>query len=637
MHSNILFRDMSRKDFCKKSLRFSMCTILSSVLAIACVNHLDDETQVGTIPISFSVKIDNKTRVTNNKFEKGDKAGLFATFHSDPISGARYIDNLKLEYGTDNSFIPEKIVFYPVGDVTLDFTSYYPYCETGIPAASSAIPVTVYPDQSDEKQHSLSDFLLAKAPDIVSSEKAVELEFTHKLSKLQITLTPKEGEDIEELLKADPHIVATGFKAKANYNLENNEFADASEESDIIPYGTWKIENGKLVGKEMIIIPQAIDPDKQSFVMEWNGKIYTCRIPEQTLEGSTQCALDITAMQNNNHILTGIIGTIKDWTTVEGKTTDNSSQTTALHIAALSFSQSDIYRVYHKGKAIAEVCKEYLKSESVNSQAITCYPLLTDEKSDLSKGTVLKLTNNGTNTPGGTISWNMEDNTFSYTQGSSSPITAIYFNDKGEVLTEKPETPNEINIISHTLRDLRSGSIKEYPIVKIGTQYWMKENLQTTSYRDGSDIKRITNLEGEAGYLYTKEEVAYFYRGDVLTYKELAPEQWKIPDMADWNLLMEYVGNAAILLETGEWGTKDNAYIATNETGFNAIPYGICSGKDDSTKLLNENEAAAYWIRGESALTLNSKAAMLISTQDAVQFQECTPETNALFVRCIKE
>ena len=80
MHSNIQIRNMSRKNFCKKSLRFSMCTILSSVLAIACVNHLDDETQVGTIPINFSVKIDNKTRVTNNQFEKGDKAGLFGPY-----------------------------------------------------------------------------------------------------------------------------------------------------------------------------------------------------------------------------------------------------------------------------------------------------------------------------------------------------------------------------------------------------------------------------------------------------------------------------------------------------------------------------------------------------------------------------
>ncbi|MDE5702188.1 MAG: hypothetical protein K2I15_07290, partial [Bacteroides sp.] len=63
----------------------------------------------------------------------------------------------------------------------------------------------------------------------------------------------------------------------------------------------------------------------------------------------------------------------------------------------------------------------------------------------------------------------------------------------------------------------------------------------------------------------------------------------------------------------------------------------ICRGKDGSTKILNDNIAAEYRIRGESDLTLNSKAAMLISTQSTVQFQECTPEINALFVRCIKE
>ena len=114
--------------------------------------------------------------------------------------------------------------------------------------------------------------------------------------------------------------------------------------------------------------------------MEWNGQIYTCKMPELTLESSTQCALNITAMQTNSHILTGVISTIKDWTTVEGKTTDNNDQTTALHIAALSFSESDIYRVYHKGKAIAEICKEYLKSETINSQAITCYPIQTNGK-----------------------------------------------------------------------------------------------------------------------------------------------------------------------------------------------------------------------------------------------------------------
>ncbi|WP_300852019.1 fimbrillin family protein [uncultured Bacteroides sp.] len=628
---------MSRENFNKKNLKLLVYSFLLPTLIAACVNKIDNEIQTSTVPINFSVKINNTTRVINNTFEKGDKAGLFATFHSEPISGERYIDNLKLEYGTNNTFIPEKIVFYPVGDVSLDFISYYPYRDTGVPVASSIIPVAVYPDQNDKTKYSLSDFLLAKASNIENSEAPVELEFTHKLIKLQITISPKEEKDINELLKSNPHIIATGFKTQANYDLEKNEFTNVSKETDIIPYGTWKIENGKLVGKEFIVIPQTIGPNNQSFVMEWNGQIYTCKMPELTLESSTQCALNITAMQTNSHILTGVISTIKDWTTVEGKTTDNNDQTTALHIAALSFSESDIYRVYHKGKAIAEICKEYLKSETINSQAITCYPIQTNGKSDLSKGTVLKLMNDESNTAGGKINWDIEDNTFNYTPGNSTSINVIYFNEKGEVLTEKPETPNDINIISHTLRDLRSGSIKEYPIVKIGTQYWMKENLQATSYRDGSDIKHITEFGGEPGYFYTEKKVSYFYRGDVLTQKELAPEQWKVPDKKDWDSLVKYVGNAAILLETGEWKTNDDTYIATNETGFNAVPYGIYSGKDSSTKLLNENIAAAYWIRGESALTLNSKVAMLISTQSTIQFMDCTPEINALFVRCIKE
>ncbi|WP_300694425.1 fimbrillin family protein, partial [uncultured Bacteroides sp.] len=631
------YGNLFRKRFQSFLNRLLVYSFLLPTLIAACVNKIDNEIQTSTVPINFSVKINNTTRVINNTFEKGDKAGLFATFHSEPISGERYIDNLKLEYGTNNTFIPEKIVFYPVGDVSLDFISYYPYRDTGVPVASSIIPVAVYPDQNDKTKYSLSDFLLAKASNIENSEAPVELEFTHKLIKLQITISPKEEKDINELLKSNPHIIATGFKTQANYDLEKNEFTNVSKETDIIPYGTWKIENGKLVGKEFIVIPQTIGPNNQSFVMEWNGQIYTCKMPELTLESSTQCALDITAMQTNSHILTGVISTIKDWTTVEGKTTDNNDQTTALHIAALSFSESDIYRVYHKGKAIAEICKEYLKSETINSQAITCYPIQTNGKSDLSKGTVLKLMNDESNTAGGKINWDIEDNTFNYTPGNSTSINVIYFNEKGEVLTEKPETPNDINIISHTLRDLRSGSIKEYPIVKIGTQYWMKENLQATSYRDGSDIKHITEFGGEPGYFYTEKKVSYFYRGDVLTQKELAPEQWKVPDKKDWDSLVKYVGNVAILLETGEWKTNDDTYIATNETGFNAVPYGIYSGKDSSTKLLNENIAAAYWIRGESALTLNSKVAMLISTQSTIQFMDCTPEINALFVRCIKE
>lgn len=85
-------------------------------------------------------------------------------------------------------------------------------------------------------------------------------------------------------------------------------------------------KNGKLIGKEIIIIPQDIKSDIQSFVMDWNGQLYTCPMPELTMTENTQCDLDIAAMQTTSHILTGITGNIEDWTSVEGKETDNSGK-----------------------------------------------------------------------------------------------------------------------------------------------------------------------------------------------------------------------------------------------------------------------------------------------------------------------
>ena len=202
--------------------------------------------------------------------------------------------------------------------------------------------------------------------------------------------------------------------------MTTGEFTNHKEETDIIPYGTWSIKNGKLIGKEIIIIPQDIKSDIQSFVMDWNGQLYTCPMPELTMTENTQCDLDIAAMQTTSHILTGITGNIEDWTSVEGKETDNSGKTTAIHIAALSFTQSNVYKVYSSGKPIVEICKEYLRSDNISSQAITIYPIGADEQSDLTNGTVLQLLDDEREINGGKISWNTEDNSFTYTTGTVS-------------------------------------------------------------------------------------------------------------------------------------------------------------------------------------------------------------------------
>ena len=98
----------------------------------ACVNRIDEESEAeieeGTTPITFSIKMEKaSTKVTNTAFEKGDRMGLFATTSSGSIKGKRYIDNLALEYTEGSTLVPKKTVFYPEGDVSLDFISYHPH------------------------------------------------------------------------------------------------------------------------------------------------------------------------------------------------------------------------------------------------------------------------------------------------------------------------------------------------------------------------------------------------------------------------------------------------------------------------------------------------------------------------------
>lgn len=632
---------MNRKSIKNKSLMaLLLCTI---PLFTACVNEIESEDSSGTVPIKFSTKVSNtNTRVTDTAFEKGDKVGLYAMLPSTSITEKRYIDNIWLECGENEIFTPEKTVFYPAGDATLDFISYYPYLKTGIPIGKSTIPVSTQTDQSKDGNRVLSDFLIASEEDIASSEDAVELQYKHKFTKIKIIITPGAGEDVTKMYNAKPRIIATGFNTKAEYDTKTDTFINLTEEADIIPHGEWNITSGNLTGKEFIIIPQKISPDIQSFTMEWNGKVYTCPMPEITMQGSTQCQIKITAMQATSHTLTGIASKVDDWVNGENKDTDNKGGITTIRLAALSFSQSNVYRVYHGGKPIAEVCKEYLKSDQITSKAIVVYPVKENEQSDLSHGTVLQLQDEKEAINGGIISWDINKNTFNYTEGSSQIINKVYLNAEGAILLEKPENPISIDIVSHTIKDIRNGNTCEYPIVKVGTQYWMGEDLHATAYRDGTTLSKQTNLGKGESYFKPKDYEAYFYNGEAVLKNNLAPTGWKIPNTNDWKSLKAYIENDASLIKAGDWEASTEgkpACPASNLTDFAVYPVGMWG---DGQHLL-KNKLVGYW-------TLNNEDGSSSIPEQTVFF---TGSSNlcdsgntlvskasyykALSIRCIKE
>lgn len=628
-----------------KNYRLTLLSLCAIFLFGSCVNEIESEdfTEMtpGTVPIKFTTKVNrNNTRVTNTAFEKGDKVGLYAILPSNSITEKRYIDNLKLEYEENNTFLPEKTVFYPAGGAALNFISYHPYLPAGIEAGKSTIPMSVQTDQSTAEALSLSDFMIASKDDVQSSENAVELIYHHKLTKIKLAITADTGEDIASIYKANPRIIAAGFKTKAEYDTKTNDFINLTEKADIIPYGEWNIVGGILTGKEFIVIPQETDASTQSFIMEWNGKIYTCPMPEMDMSGSTQCRIDIKAMQSTNHSLTGIAGTVEDWTPGENKETNNNGDITAVHLAALTFSQSNVYRVYHNGKPKAEICKEYLISDEITSRAIVAYPVKTDETSDLTKGVVLRLLDDERAINGGTISWNTSTNSFTYTQGTSQGIDKFHLNKDGEISVEETDTPIGIDIISHTIRDIRKGKANEYPIVKIGTQYWMREDLRATSYRDGTTLTKQTYLGKGAGYFNPRNTDTYFYNGEAVLAGDLAPAGYKIPNSDDWQTLKEYTLDNASILKAGEWEALDPENTISpnsNLTDFSALSVGGWG----SSQHISDSKFVGYWTLNTPENSIPERTTAFIGENanftDATTLIKDQTYYKGLSIRCLKE
>ena len=604
-----------------KNKFFILIAGLLLLLSGSCINSIDDNIKTGNIPMTFSVKeiSSSSTKVTGNAFDSKDEIGLFATFTNTGLSGERYIDNLRLTCDGNANLIPDREIFYPEGNNPLDIVAYYPFETEGIEAGSSLLPISVQSNQSTKDNFSVSDFLIATVNEVKGSDEPIELEFEHKLAKVHLILSPAEDENIDDILEADPHIIATGFKTIAQYNFTSDTFQNPERAVDITPYGEWEKKNGKLQGKEFIVIPQSINSE-QALVMEWNGRLYTCPMPEIDMKSNTICEISINAFQATSSTLSTATADIKEWEYQEEAESDTEYDLASIRTASLSFKNSNVYRVYYESKAVAEICKEYLLSDdfSLASQAIVVYPV-ENEKTNINQGIVLKLENEEKPIHGGYIEWNKTTNSFTYEEGKSEPIECFYIDQEGEIELEKPDKPANVNVSCYTLRDIRGGKLEIYPIVKIGTQYWMREDLRATDYRQTlNELNELQELSGEAGYI-TKYD-SYFYTGEAIMAHELAPYGWKIPTTEDWEKLNQYIQRDASIIKSGTWKkVPDDDYIspALNLTGLNIVPRGVYTESEDGrTTLFNRESCAAYWIGGEEAQTLSDQAIMLLSNRN---------------------
>ena len=605
----------------------------------SCVNEIsEDPVDIpGEIPIRLSTQIlCNHTRAINNEFQEKDAIGLYVLTQLSTINQKRYIDNMRFTCSQATGFQPEETIYYPKGDGKCDFISYYPFQETGINQDQSIMQVQIHTDQSSVSKHSLSDFMIATNSDITPSQNMVSMEYKHKLCKLKITIKPAPGEDIDELLNDNPSLSLNGFHSDASYDFLTDRFEPSGQTISVTPHGEWKIENNALTGKEVILIPEEIESDNHYINIDINGKSYSCPFPDNfQLASEKNCSIAIIYKSSEGIQINNFDHSITDWT--EGDSGETTAQETSgvIHLSALKFSKSNVYKAINEGTQVAEICKEYLLADNIDAQAIVVYPVL-NGATDLNNGTVICLLDEPASIHGGKVSWNKVNNALDYTPGEQNIINDFYITEDKSISISKPENPLLIRLQEDVLTDIRSTETKSYPIVKIGTQYWIGRSLEATRYTDGSSINEIKDYQMNLPGYFTYNN-KYFYTYPAIETGYLSTIGWKIPNQKEWDSLKDYLKNKASNLKSGSWKLieKGDNYDALNKSYFNGIPEGYFINYEKTKGYAMKDAGVGYWVSQNKSDPETKGGVYLLNTNDEIR--EGTTADRAISVRCIRK
>jgi uncharacterized protein (TIGR02145 family) len=159
----------------------------------------------------------------------------------------------------------------------------------------------------------------------------------------------------------------------------------------------------------------------------------------------------------------------------------------------------------------------------------------------------------------------------------------------------------------------------------IGNQIWLKENLNTTHYRNGSPIQLLNGSANNTQWGNTTTGSYDTYSGSygklynyyaVANSNGVCPIGWHVPNNAEWNVLFKFldansdtVSTSGIVSTIGGGSLKDSSsglwtspnVGANNSTGFTALPGGF---KDNFGSFSNQRNVSFFWSTSTIALPI---------------------------------
>jgi len=208
---------------------------------------------------------------------------------------------------------------------------------------------------------------------------------------------------------------------------------------------------------------------------------------------------------------------------------------------------------------------------------------------------------------------------------------------------------SEISFTTYNIDAISDIDNNYYNIIIIGTQTWMKENLKTTKYIDGSTINNITD---NSAWTSQTNGAFCWYNNDADTYKNtygalynyfavvdsrnLCPVGWHVPTKEEWIQLANYAGDWSVagtkLKATNGWNGNGNG---TDIFGFSALPGGSRGGSAYGGAFMGIGNNGMWWSSTEYSV---NNAYHWYMTYDSGGVSGLVPDKDSGFsIRCVKD
>ncbi|NND31558.1 MAG: hypothetical protein HKN76_03135, partial [Saprospiraceae bacterium] len=202
-----------------------------------------------------------------------------------------------------------------------------------------------------------------------------------------------------------------------------------------------------------------------------------------------------------------------------------------------------------------------------------------------------------------------------------------------------------------------------YNTVKIGSQWWMSDNLRTTRYNDGTSIPKVINdliwqgLTTPAYCWYNNDSTNHpiygamynFFTGADSNSHNVCPVGWHVPTVADWDTLTTFLENngygyqgsgvdiAKSMAVTLGWalsgtpGHVGNNQGDNNLSGFTGTPGGL----RNNIGFINRNNLGLWWSSEDGSAGASNRN--LVYNSDEVGESFNAVRWVGLSIRCLKD